>query len=43
MAAQWLLLRHHLNRMPLRLLVPHLWHKMQTRKRITDSGRDDGR
>jgi hypothetical protein len=31
LAAQMLLVRHHLGRMPLKLLLPHLWHKMRTR------------
>lgn len=30
LAATVLLLRHHRQRMPLRLLVPHLWHKLQS-------------
>lgn len=28
------LARYHSHRMPLRLLVPHLWHKMRTRNRV---------
>ena len=36
-AAAWLLLvRYHRQRMPLRLLLPHLWHKMRTRHRVND-------
>ena len=31
LAANVLLVRHHLGRMPLTLLLPHLWHKMRTR------------
>lgn len=31
LAATVLLARYHLNRMPLRILVPHLWHKLRTR------------
>ena len=31
-AASGLLLRHHFNRMPLRLLVPHLWHKARANR-----------
>jgi hypothetical protein len=27
LAAQLLLARHHYRRLPLRLLIPHLWHK----------------
>ena len=34
-AAAWvLLIRYHRQRLPLRLLLPHLWHKMQTRHRV---------
>lgn len=29
LAAQTLLVRHHLGRMPLSLLLPHLWHKLR--------------
>lgn len=32
MAATALLARYHYNRMPLRLLVPHLWHKWRARQ-----------
>lgn len=32
LAAQALLLRYHLWRMPLRLLVPHLWHKWRSER-----------
>jgi hypothetical protein len=32
-AAQLLLLRYHLWRMPLRLLLPHLWHKWRAGRR----------
>mgnify|MGYP000158463132 FL=1 len=38
LAAQALLLRHHLGRMPLGLLLPHLWHKL---KRSTASVASD--
>ena len=31
-AAQVLLLRYHYRRMPLRILVPHLWHKARARR-----------
>lgn len=34
LAAALLLLKHHLWRMPLRLLVPHLWHKWQSTRRL---------
>lgn len=40
-AAKLLLARHHLHRMPLRLLLPHLWHKARTRRHGQDDG-DDG-
>jgi hypothetical protein len=40
-AATLLLARHHLQRMPLRLLLPHLWHKARTRRHRQDDG-DDG-
>lgn len=30
LAAQVVLVRYHLHRMPLRLLVPHLWHKLRS-------------
>jgi hypothetical protein len=30
LAATVLLARYHFNRLPLRLLVPHLWHKWRT-------------
>ena len=43
LAALAVLARYHRQRLPLRLLVPHLWHKMQTRNRVTHHGRDDGR
>jgi hypothetical protein len=33
-AALVLLARYHRQRMPLRLLVPHLWHKMRNRHRV---------
>jgi hypothetical protein len=33
-AALAVLARHHRQRMPMRLLVPHLWHKMRTRDRV---------
>jgi hypothetical protein len=36
LAAQALLARHHLGRMPLRLLVPHLWHKMRKHEDTVD-------
>ena len=36
-AATVLLARYHYHRMPLRLLVPHLWHKMRSRR---DAGSD---
>ena len=29
LAAQVLLVRHHFRRMPLRILLPHLWHKLR--------------
>lgn len=32
LAAQVLLLRYHYRRMPLRILVPHLWHKSRARR-----------
>jgi hypothetical protein len=32
-AATVLLVRHHLRRMPLRLLLPHLWHKFRADRR----------
>jgi Uncharacterised nucleotidyltransferase len=37
-AALVVLARHHRQRMPLRLLVPHLWHKMRTRDRVDGDG-----
>lgn len=37
-AALAVLARHHRQRMPLRLLVPHLWHKMRTRNRVDGEG-----
>lgn len=37
-AALAVLARHHRQRMPMRLLVPHLWHKMRTRNRAADQG-----
>lgn len=40
-AATLLLVRHHLQRMPLHLLLPHLWHKARARRRGLDDG-DDG-
>ena len=33
LAAQVLLLRYHYGRMPLRILIPHLWHKMRATRR----------
>ncbi|MDP2006131.1 MAG: nucleotidyltransferase family protein [Rubrivivax sp.] len=33
-AALAVLARYHRQRMPLRLLLPHLWHKMRTRNRV---------
>jgi hypothetical protein len=36
-AAQLLLLRYHWNRMPLKLLLPHLWHKVRTARRSEDT------
>lgn len=36
LAAQGQLLRYHLHRLPLRLLVPHLWHKLRPRLRAPD-------
>lgn len=33
LAAQILLARHHYRRMPLRVLVPHLWHKFRSQDR----------
>jgi hypothetical protein len=41
LAATGLLARHHLLRMPLHLLLPHLWHKAKSRRRRLDDG-DDG-
>lgn len=38
LAATVLLARYHLHRMPLRLLVPHLWHKMRTRNKADNGG-----
>lgn len=38
-AATVLLARYHRQRMPLRLLVPHLWHKLHPRRRTSG---DDG-
>lgn len=35
-AAGFFLLRYHLRRMPLRILIPHLWHKMRERKKVAD-------
>jgi len=35
-AAALLLARHHYGRMPLRLLIPHTWHKMQPPKMATE-------
>lgn len=35
-AAMALLVRYHRRRMPLRLLVPHLWHKLRTRRSLPD-------
>ena len=32
LAAYAVLVRHHLGRMPLRLLLPHLWHKARARR-----------
>ena len=32
-AAQILLARYHYRRMPLRILLPHLWRKSQARRR----------
>lgn len=40
-AATVLLARHHWQRMPLRLLLPHLWHKSRSRRQRQDDG-DDG-
>ncbi|MBK9363839.1 MAG: nucleotidyltransferase family protein [Rubrivivax sp.] len=40
-AATVLLARHHLHRMPLHLLLPHLWHKARSRRHGQDDG-DDG-
>jgi hypothetical protein len=37
-AALLVLARHHRQRLPLRLLVPHLWHKMRTRNRADGEG-----
>jgi hypothetical protein len=36
-AAAIFLARYHHNRMPLRLLVPHLWHKVRPRARAVDA------
>lgn len=38
-AATLFLVRHHSNRMPLRLLVPHLWHKALPQRAQTDSSK----
>jgi len=35
-AAIALLARYHRQRMPLRLLVPHLWHKLRTARHAAD-------
>ena len=40
-AATVLLVRYHRNRMPLRLLVPHLWHKVRPRGRPVDNAAGD--
>jgi hypothetical protein len=41
-AAQVLLVRYHYRRMPLRILVPHLWHKARTRRQAAaDAARAD--
>jgi hypothetical protein len=40
-AATLLLVRHHLHRLPLRLLLPHLWHKWRTARRAQDVAADD--
>jgi Uncharacterised nucleotidyltransferase len=37
-AALLVLTRYHRQRLPLRLLLPHLWHKMRTRNRADDGG-----
>jgi hypothetical protein len=37
LAAALLLVRHHYGRMPLRLLIPHTWHKMRPPKMATDT------
>lgn len=37
-AALVVLARYHRQRMPMRLLVPHLWHKMRTRNRVDGEG-----
>ena len=34
-AAQILLVRYHYRRMPLRLLIPHLWHKLRAPPRVS--------
>lgn len=39
LAASALLARHHINRMPLRLLIPHTWHKWRARQAPEESGR----
>ncbi|MEO6624195.1 MAG: nucleotidyltransferase family protein [Burkholderiaceae bacterium] len=36
LAAQIVLARYHQQRMPLRLLVPHIWHKLRTADRAPD-------
>lgn len=41
LAAVALLSRHHWNRMPLHLLLPHLWHKSRTRRVRPLEGDDD--
>ena len=37
LAAQALLIRYHRQRLPLRLLVPHLWHKLRPRPKPVDT------
>ena len=34
-AAQIFLVRYHYRRMPLRILLPHLWHKMRAQSAAT--------
>ena len=40
LAAKALLVRHHFRRLPLRLLLPHVWHKWQQTLRPVDGDRE---